>query len=89
MRIRVTDAGSRHANQNFGWSNLRHRNIRILQRFSDLRQSHRSHAGRLSKKRWKAGIELIFLRSCFPERFIFSPQRLAQAKMQAAPANLN
>ena len=58
MRIRVTDAGSRNANQNFGWSNLRHRNIRILQRFSDLRQSHRSHAGRLSKKRWKAGIEI-------------------------------
>src|SRR4029077_11445946 len=29
MRTRVTDAGSRHANQNVGWSNIRHRNIGV------------------------------------------------------------
>ena len=57
MRIRVTDAGNRHPNQKFGWSNLRHQNIRILQRFSNLHQWS-SHAGRLSNKRWKAGIQI-------------------------------
>src|SRR4051812_37486067 len=43
MRIRVTDAGSRNANQNVRRSNLRNWNIRFLERFSDLHESHRSH----------------------------------------------
>jgi hypothetical protein len=41
------------------------------------------------RKAGKQESKLMFLRSCLPEQFIFSPQRLAEAKMQAAPANLN
>src|SRR4051794_19128242 len=88
MRIRVTDAGRGDPNQNLGSSNLRHRNVRVLQRFSDLCQSHRSYAGHLSKNAEKQESKLIFPGSCFPERSIFSPKRLARVKMQAAPANL-
>src|SRR5947207_6815469 len=43
MRIRVTDASSRNANQNVGRANLRNWNIRLFERFSDLHESHRSH----------------------------------------------
>src|SRR3982751_165131 len=43
MRIRVTDARRRNANQNVRRFNLRNWNIRLLERFSDLHESHRSH----------------------------------------------
>src|SRR5215472_17503666 len=43
MRIRVTDSRSGDANQNLERANLRHPDISILQRFSDLKESHRSH----------------------------------------------
>jgi hypothetical protein len=43
MRIRVTDAGSRNANQNIRRSNLRNWNVCVRQRFSDLSELYRSH----------------------------------------------
>src|SRR5512132_2053902 len=43
MRIRVTDPGSRNANQNVRRSNLGNWNVRRLERFSDLDESHGSH----------------------------------------------
>jgi hypothetical protein len=43
MRIRVTDPGSCNANQNVGRSDLGNWNVRFLERFSDLHESHRSH----------------------------------------------
>src|SRR5882724_7519314 len=43
MRIRVTDSGSSDPNQNVGRSDLGNWNVRFLERFSDLHESHRSH----------------------------------------------
>src|SRR5207247_11279460 len=43
MRIRVTDAGSCNANQNVRRSQLGNWNVRLLKRFSELHESHRSH----------------------------------------------
>jgi hypothetical protein len=43
MNIRVTDAGSRDANQNVRRFDLGNWNVRLLERFSDLHESHRSH----------------------------------------------
>src|SRR5438270_2497951 len=43
VRVRVTDPGSCNANQNVGRSDLGNWNIRLLERFSDLPESHRSH----------------------------------------------
>src|SRR5438034_7337979 len=43
MRIRVTDAGSRNANQNVERCELGNWNVRLLERFSELHESHRSH----------------------------------------------
>src|SRR5215217_3391439 len=43
MRIRVTDSGSRNTNQNVRRSDLGNWNICILERSSDLVESHRSH----------------------------------------------
>jgi len=42
MRIRVTDPGSRNANQNVRRSDLGNWNIRFRERFSELDKSHRS-----------------------------------------------
>ena len=43
MRILVTDSSSRDANQNVGWTDLGNWNVRVLERFSDLHESHRFH----------------------------------------------
>ena len=43
MRIRVTDSGSRNANQNLGWANLRNWNVRMFQSLSDVSELYRSH----------------------------------------------
>src|SRR5436190_16567176 len=43
MRIRVTDPGSRNANQKVGRFDLGNWNIRFRERFSELHESHRSH----------------------------------------------
>jgi len=43
MRIRVTDAGSCNANQNVRRSQLGNWNVRLLERFSELHEPHRSH----------------------------------------------
>src|SRR6266566_3885964 len=43
MRIRVTDSGSRNANQNIGRSDIGNWNVRLLERFSNLHESHRFH----------------------------------------------
>ena len=43
MRIRMTDSRSGDPNQNAGRSDLGNWNVRFLERFSDLHESHRSH----------------------------------------------
>src|SRR5207245_5312433 len=43
VRVRVTDPGSRDANQNIRRSDLGNSNVRLLERFSDLHESHRPH----------------------------------------------
>src|SRR5437867_12509549 len=43
MNIRVTDPGSRDANQNVRRSDLGNSNLCLLERFSDLHESHRPH----------------------------------------------
>src|SRR5205814_6379906 len=43
VRVRVTDPGSCNANQNVGRSDLGNWDVRLLERFSDLHESHRSH----------------------------------------------
>src|SRR5262245_52195835 len=43
MRVRVTDSSSGNANQNIGRTDLGNWNFNILQRPSDLHESHRSH----------------------------------------------
>src|SRR5215470_19781695 len=43
MRIRVTDSRSRNANQNIGGTDLGNWNVGLLERFSDLKESRRSH----------------------------------------------
>jgi len=44
MFVGMTDPGRRHPNQNVGRTDFREINLRFLQRFSDLNESHRSHA---------------------------------------------
>src|ERR1700747_1650419 len=43
MRIRVTDPGSRDANQNVSWTDFRNRNGCTRYRFSDVGELYRSH----------------------------------------------
>ena len=43
MNIRVTDPGSCNANQNVERCELGNWNVRLLERFSELHESHRSH----------------------------------------------
>src|SRR6266436_2741390 len=43
MRIRVTDSRSTDPNQDVLRSDLGNWNVRLLERFSDLHESHRSH----------------------------------------------
>jgi hypothetical protein len=43
MRIRVTDSGSRNANQNLGRANLRNWNVGMLQSLSDVSELYRAH----------------------------------------------
>src|SRR5215470_7211065 len=43
MHIRMADAGSCDANQNVRGSDLGNWDIRLLERFSDLNESHSSH----------------------------------------------
>ena len=44
MFVGMTDPGRRNPNQNVKRTDFRKINLRFLQRFSDLRESHRSHA---------------------------------------------
>jgi hypothetical protein len=43
MCIRVTDSGSRNANQNLGRANLRNWNVGMFQSLSDVSELYRSH----------------------------------------------
>src|SRR6266566_3885961 len=40
---RIDDSGSRNANQNIGRSDIGNWNVRLLERFSNLHESHRFH----------------------------------------------
>src|SRR5262249_46082971 len=72
VRIRVTDPGSRDANENVRRPDLGNWNVRLLERFSDLHELHRPHfvsASRvlnpLSQRNELATDRLAYADQCF------------------------